>query len=231
MKRRACSGRSSQSADDMRYTDKKTQKQPKLSTFQLSSAPLSHFRIIVMLLPLPPARHAVHGRAHRRRHGSGSDDGHRPGATDIHCRHAVQAWASQKGFRPKDGSHDQAPTGVAAMRRPTGQAQRAATTRASRTDPGPSLPEEPQHGIDALLPRACIDGEPQRPGDRSVVTHADSTGGRKATLAMIAPDCVNTRPACGLDRKDAHAAAQAPQTTGTRLASARTSMSSKGAAR
>jgi transposase len=41
----------------------------------------------------------------------------------------IQAWASHKSFRPKDGSDDQTPSGRDATPRPTGRAKRAPTTR------------------------------------------------------------------------------------------------------
>jgi hypothetical protein len=80
----------------------------------------------------------------------------------------IQAWASQKSFRPERrlerpdalGRRAQCP---GRLERPAAQQRHPCEHDRSGCPP---VPEEPQHGLDPVLPGACADGEPPRPGGR-----------------------------------------------------------------
>ena len=100
----------------------------------------------------------------------------------------IQAWASQKSFRPKDGSGDQGPGsggGRNAQADWKGQA-RSNDTHASTTDPD-SRSYRKSHNTASIL---CYQGHvlmENRNGlvVSAVVTHADGFGERRAALAML----------------------------------------------
>jgi transposase len=75
----------------------------------------------------------------------------------------IEAWASMKSFRPKDGS-DEPPASSEG-----GTARRISMARSDPTDArlddrsaGTALPQGAGQGSEALLHGACVDGEPQR---------------------------------------------------------------------
>ena len=78
----------------------------------------------------------------------------------------LEAWASPKSFRPKDGSGE--PPGAGAQRR-AGLPWREAQQRHPRLDHRPRCPALPQRagqGSEAVLHGPRADGEPQRPDRR-----------------------------------------------------------------
>ncbi|MGA8031682.1 MAG: IS5 family transposase [Casimicrobiaceae bacterium] len=99
----------------------------------------------------------------------------------------IQAWASHKSFRPKDGSDDQRPGGGG----PNAQADwkgkpRSNDTHASSTDPDARIYRKSHHAA-AIL---CYQG-PALMENRNglvvgaMVTHADGFGERWAAVAML----------------------------------------------
>lgn len=99
----------------------------------------------------------------------------------------IQAWASQKSFRPKDGSDDQRPGGGGrnAQANWKGQA-RSNATHASTTDPD-ARNYRKSHNAAAVL---CYQGHALMENRNglvvsAVVTHADGHGERLAALAML----------------------------------------------
>lgn len=100
----------------------------------------------------------------------------------------IQAWASQKSFRPKDGSDDQTPGGGGGR---NAQANwkgkpRSNETHASTTDPDARFYRKSQNSAATLCYQGHILME-NRSGLAvgAVVTHADGTGERMAALAML----------------------------------------------
>lgn len=99
----------------------------------------------------------------------------------------IQAWASQKSFRPKDGSDDQRPSGGGRNAQADWKGQpRSNDTHASTTDPDARLYRKSHHTASIL----CYQGHAlmeNRSGlvISAVVTHADSLGERRAALAML----------------------------------------------
>jgi len=99
----------------------------------------------------------------------------------------IQAWASQKSFRPKDGSDDQRPGGGGRNAQADWKGRpRSNDTHASTTDPD-ARSYRKSHNTAAIL---CYQGHAlmeNRSGlvVSAVVTHADGFGERQAALAML----------------------------------------------
>ena len=99
----------------------------------------------------------------------------------------IQAWASQKSFRPKDGSDDQRPGGGGRNAQADWKGQpRSNDTHASTTDPDARTYRK-SHNTASIL---CYQGHvlmENRNGlvVSAVVTHADGFGERRAALAML----------------------------------------------
>lgn len=99
----------------------------------------------------------------------------------------IQAWASQKSFRPKDGSDDQRPGGGGRNAQADWKGQpRSNDTHASTTDPD-ARSYRKSHNTASIL---CYQGHvlmENRSGlvVSAVVTHADGVGERRAALAML----------------------------------------------
>lgn len=99
----------------------------------------------------------------------------------------IQAWASQKSFRPKDGGNDQTPTGTGRNAQADWKGKpRTNDTHKSSTDPDARLFRK-SHNTAAIL---CFQGHAlmeNRSGlvVGAVVTHADGVGERAAALAML----------------------------------------------
>ena len=99
----------------------------------------------------------------------------------------IQAWASHKSFRPKDGSDDQTPSGPGRNAQADWKGKpRSNDTHASTTDPDARLFRK-SHNAASIL---CYQGHllmENRSGlvVSAVVTHADGTGERAAALAML----------------------------------------------
>lgn len=99
----------------------------------------------------------------------------------------IQAWASQKSFRPKDGSNDQTPSGPGRNAQADWKGKpRKNDTHQSTTDPDARLFRK-SHNTAAIL---CYQGHAlmeNRSGlvVGAVVTHADGTGERTAALVML----------------------------------------------
>lgn len=99
----------------------------------------------------------------------------------------IQAWASQKSFRPKDGSNDQTPTGGGRNAQADWKGRaRSNDTHESRTDPDARLYRKSHNTASTL----CYQGHALMENRNglvvgAVVTHADGTGERKAALAML----------------------------------------------
>lgn len=99
----------------------------------------------------------------------------------------IQAWASQKSFRPKDGSDDQASSGGGRNAQADWKGKpRSNDTHASTTDPDSRLYRK-SHNTASIL---CYQGHAlmeNRSGlvVGAIVTHADGTGERMAALAML----------------------------------------------
>jgi transposase len=99
----------------------------------------------------------------------------------------IQAWASHKSFRPKDGSNDQTPSGPGRNAQADWKGKpRTNDTHESSTDPDARLFRK-SHNTASIL---CYQGHvlmENRSGlvVGAVVTHADGTGERAAALAML----------------------------------------------
>jgi transposase len=116
----------------------------------------------------------------------------------------IQAWASQKSFRPKDGSDDQRPGGGGGR---NAQADwkghpRGNDTHASTTDPDARTYRK-SHNTAAVL---CYQGHALMENRNglvvsAVVSHADGVGERKAALAMLdAMPTTSARRSLGADK-------------------------------
>ena len=102
----------------------------------------------------------------------------------------IQAWASQKSFRPKDGSNDQTPNGGGRNAQADWKGQpRSNDTHASTTDPEARLYRKSNNTASILSYQGHVLME-NRSGlvVSAVVTHADGTGEREAAIRML--DCV-----------------------------------------
>jgi transposase len=99
----------------------------------------------------------------------------------------IQAWASQKSFRPKDGTDDQRPGGGGRNAQADWKGQaRTNETHASTTDPD-ARSYRKSHNTAAIL---CYQGHALMENRNglvvsAVVTHADGRGERLAALAML----------------------------------------------
>jgi transposase len=95
----------------------------------------------------------------------------------------IQAWASHKSLRPKDGSDDQTPSGPGRNAQVDWKGKpRTNDTHQSDTDPDTRLFRKSRNTA-AIL---CYQGHALMENRSGlVVTHADGTGERKAALAML----------------------------------------------
>ena len=99
----------------------------------------------------------------------------------------IQAWASQKSFRPKDGSDDQTPSGPGRNAQADWKGKaRSNETHASTTDPDARLFHKSHNTASTLCYQGHVLME-NRSGlvVSAVVTHADGHGERVAALAML----------------------------------------------
>jgi transposase len=99
----------------------------------------------------------------------------------------IQAWASQKSFRPKDGSDDQSPGGGGRNAQADWKGQaRSNDTHVSRTDPDARNYRKSHHSAAILCYQGHVLME-NRQGlvVSAVVTAADGLGERRAALAML----------------------------------------------
>jgi transposase len=99
----------------------------------------------------------------------------------------IQAWASQKSFRPKDGSDDQRPGGGGRNAQADWKGQkRSNETHASTSDPDARLYRKSHHTASMLCYQGHILME-NRTGlvIKAVVSHADGMGERRAALRML----------------------------------------------
>jgi transposase len=99
----------------------------------------------------------------------------------------IQAWASQKSFRPKDGSDDQTPGDGGRNAQADWKGQpRSNDTHASQTDPDARLYRKSSNTAAILCYQGHVLME-NRNGlvVSAVVTHADGMGERAAALAML----------------------------------------------
>jgi len=99
----------------------------------------------------------------------------------------IQAWASQKSFRPKDGSDDQLPGGGGRNAQADWKGRsRSNDTHASTTDPDARTYRK-SHNTAAIL---CYQGHALMENRNglivsALVTHADGYGERRAAVAML----------------------------------------------
>ena len=99
----------------------------------------------------------------------------------------IQAWASHKSFRPKDGSNDQIPSGPGRNAQADWKGKpRTNDTHESTTDPDARLFRKSDNTASILCYQGHVLME-NRTGlvVGAVVTHADGTGERAAALAML----------------------------------------------
>lgn len=99
----------------------------------------------------------------------------------------IQAWASQKSFKPKDGSDDQGPSAGGRNAQADWKGKRRSNdTHASTTDPDARLYRKSDNTASILCYQGHVLME-NRSGlvVGAVVSHADGTGEREAALAMI----------------------------------------------
>ncbi len=99
----------------------------------------------------------------------------------------IQAWASHKSFRPKDGSSDQTPGGGGRNAQADWKGKpRSNDTHESQTDPDSRLYRKSHNTASTLCYQGHVLME-NRSGlvVSAVVTHADGTGEREAALRML----------------------------------------------
>ena len=99
----------------------------------------------------------------------------------------IQAWASHKSFRPKDGSNDQRPSGPGRNAQADWKGKpRTNDTHESTTDPDARLFRKSNNTASILCYQGHVLME-NRTGlvVGALVTHADGTGERAAALAML----------------------------------------------
>jgi transposase len=99
----------------------------------------------------------------------------------------IQAWASHKSFRPKDGSDDQTPSGPGRNAQADWKGKaRTNDTHQSRTDPDARLFRKSRNTASILCYQGHVLME-NRSGlvVSAVVTHAGGSGERVAALAML----------------------------------------------
>lgn len=114
----------------------------------------------------------------------------------------IQAWASQKSFRPKDGSDDQRPGGGGRNAQADWKGQtRSNDTHASTTDPDARTYRKSHHTASILCYQGHVLME-NRNGlvISAVVTHADGVGERRAALAMLDAVPATGRRSIGADK-------------------------------
>jgi len=114
----------------------------------------------------------------------------------------IQAWASHKSFRPKDGGNDQTPSGPGRNAQADWKGKpRTNDTHESSTDPDARLYRK-SHNTASVL---CFQGHvlmENRSGlvVGAVVTHADGKGERAAALAMLDTVPGEQRKTLGADK-------------------------------
>jgi len=114
----------------------------------------------------------------------------------------IQAWASHKSFRPKDGGNDQTPSGPGRNAQSDWKGKpRTNDTHESTTDPDARLYRK-SHNTASVL---CYQGHvlmENRSGlvVGAVVTHADGKGERAAALAMLESVPGEQRKTLGADK-------------------------------
>jgi transposase len=99
----------------------------------------------------------------------------------------IQAWASHKSFRPKDGGDDQTPSGPGRNAQADWKGKsRSNATHQSTTDADARLFRKSSNAASILCYQGHVLME-NRSGlvVSAVVTHADGTGERRAALAML----------------------------------------------
>lgn len=114
----------------------------------------------------------------------------------------IQAWASQKSFKPKDGSNDQTPSGPGRNAQADWKGkQRANDTHESTTDPDARLFRKSKQTAAVLCYQGHVLME-NRSGlvVGAVVTHADGKGERAAALAMLERVPGERRKTLGADK-------------------------------
>ncbi len=114
----------------------------------------------------------------------------------------IQAWASQKSFKPKDGNDDQTPSGPGRNAQVDWKGKsRSNDTHASTTDPDSRLFRKSQSTA-AIL---CYQGHALMENRNGLivsgmVTHADGHGERSAALAMLDAIGANGPRTLGADK-------------------------------
>jgi hypothetical protein len=114
----------------------------------------------------------------------------------------IQAWASQKSFRPKDGSDDQRPGGGGRNAQADWKGpSRSNDTHASTTDADARTYRKSHHTASILCDQGHVLME-NRNGlvISAVVTHADGFGERRAALAMLDAVPKTGRRSIGADK-------------------------------
>jgi len=114
----------------------------------------------------------------------------------------IQAWASHKSFKPKDGSDDQRPSGPGRNAQADWKGKaRANDTHESTTDPDARLFRKSKQTAAVLCYQGHVLME-NRSGlvVGAVVTHADGKGERQAALAMLETLPGRARKTVGADK-------------------------------
>ena len=114
----------------------------------------------------------------------------------------IQAWASHKSFKPKDGDNDQTPSGPARNAQADWKGKpRANDTHQSTTDPDARLYRKSHQTASVLCYQGHVLME-NRSGlvVGAVVTHADGKGERAAALAMLDTVPGEQRKTLGADK-------------------------------
>jgi transposase len=114
----------------------------------------------------------------------------------------IQAWASHKSFRPKDGGNDQTPSGPGRNAQADWKGKpRTNDTHESTTDPEARLYRKSHNSASVLCYQGHVLME-NRSGlvVGAVVTHADGKGERAAALAMLDTVPGEQRKTLGADK-------------------------------
>jgi transposase len=114
----------------------------------------------------------------------------------------IQAWASHKSFRPKDGGNDQTPSGPGRNAQADWKGKpRTNDTHESTTDPDARLYRKSHNSASVLCYQGHVLME-NRSGlvVGAVVTHADGKGERAAALAMLDTVPGEQRKTLGADK-------------------------------
>jgi transposase len=114
----------------------------------------------------------------------------------------IQAWASHKSFKPKDGSNDQTPSGPGRNAQADWKGRpRTNDTHESTTDPDARLYRKSHNSASVLCYQGHVLME-NRSGlvVGAVVTHADGKGERVAALAMLNTVPGTKRKTLGADK-------------------------------